>query len=130
MVKRKIINQFLNAFGKRGDNQIIGIVIHCISAIDVAPKKPYDLQLILGVLNHHNVSADYLIDRKGQIYSLIPSDCYAYHAGISIMPTGETTGMNNNQSTVNKITVGIELVGHVQKRYTQKQYDSCAWLCL
>lgn len=127
--KRTIKNKILRYHGNRKDHKIIGIIIHYISAINIAPKDPYNLDKIIGIFNDYKVSADYLIDRQGVIYKLVPEGRYSYHAGISKMPTGEGTPTPSGKTSVNRITAGIELVATHTSGYTKEQYESCAWLC-
>ena len=124
----KINKRYVDSHGPRGQNKIIGIVIHCISAIEVDKNDPYNIDKIFNILKKHFVSSDYLIDREGHIFKLTPPKRYAYHSGISQMPTGECVFMNNNEPCVNKITIGIELIGIISKDFTKAQYEACAWL--
>ena len=69
-------------------------------------------------------SADYLIKRQGQRYSLTPIGKYAYHAGISRY-TLDRVYINNE---VSQVLLGVELECLDQESPTFEQVDSLAEL--
>jgi AmpD protein len=110
-----MVERFVQYYRKR-TNQVIGIVIHYMG-IEKAP-----IDLCIKIFNDRKVSADYMIDLDGTIYKLIPDGNYSYHAGESIMPTGESALTSTGKKTVNQITVGIELMGTINTLFTDAQY--------
>lgn len=91
---------------------IDGIVIHYISAVNILPDDPFDLDVILDVFKRYKVSAHYLIDREGVPIELVPLPKIAWHAGRSRM---------NGRDRCNNWTVGIELMGGKDFDYTDDQ---------
>jgi N-acetylmuramoyl-L-alanine amidase len=71
-------------------------------------------------------SADFLINRLGDIYQLTSRQHHAYHVGVA-----EWHGLRNDRSLLNELLVGIEMESHEtnQPRYTDLQLISCAALC-
>lgn len=67
------------------------------------------------------VSAHYVLDRDGTVYSVVPEEKRAWHAG-----AGSFAGMTD----LNNITVGIELVYKPGEKYRKAQIDSLVELCL
>jgi N-acetylmuramoyl-L-alanine amidase len=65
------------------------------------------------------VSAHYLISEEGQVYSLVPENKRAWHAGISAWEND--VGLNNN-------SIGIELVNSGDKSFSSAQMTALAIL--
>ena len=114
-----------DCYGERpSDAKINAVVIHFISAEKVRPNNPYDLKSILAIFRGElgtggvKSSAHYLIDREGQVFSLVDEDKRAWHAGYSKMP-GST-----GKEGVNDFSIGIELVRRSVDPPTANQYDS------
>lgn len=112
--------------------EVNGIVIHYFSAINANPEMWDDVETCLDlfidlnspgperglVMNPDNTprfyaSAHYLIDRGGQIYSLVDESLEAYHAGKS-----EWKGRSN----LNSWTLGIEFIATHDSGFTDEQY--------
>jgi N-acetylmuramoyl-L-alanine amidase len=66
------------------------------------------------------VSAHYLIDEAGNIYSLVPEDKRAWHAGISSW---------NGRQDINSASIGIEISNRQHQPYTPEQLLSLTLLC-
>jgi N-acetyl-anhydromuramyl-L-alanine amidase AmpD len=99
------------------------IVIHYISAVKIAPCRPFTLARILKIFCDFGVSSHYLIRRNGAVLRLVPEEKKAWHAGGSIMPG------QDKRTAVNDFSIGIELVATPDSGFTQKQYSACARLC-
>jgi len=89
-----------------------GLVIHFISAKNILPNDPFNLDAIMGIFKQYGVSANYLIRRDGTIIELIPKLFKSYHAGKSIM---------NGRKGCNNFTIGVELEGGTDFPYTDEQ---------
>jgi AmpD protein len=98
------------------------VVLHFISAINIKPQAPYNLDAILSIFRGEHapgaekVSSHYLIHREGQVFRLVPEDARAWHAGPSRMPPPD------QREGVNDFSIGIELVGSVLEPFTDEQY--------
>ena len=83
------------------------VVIHAMSAINVYPRNPFSIKKCIEIFIDYEVSAHYIIDRKGRIYHLVPEEKKAWHAGVA--------GMND-------ISIGIELMGSETVPFEEAQY--------
>jgi len=108
-----------NCYSKRKMKNVDGAAIHFISAKNVEPNNPFDLDAILDIFKKYKVSAHYLIRRDGTQIELIPEGYKAYHAGKSIM---------NGREDCNSFTIGIELEGGSLWPYADEQIISLAEL--
>lgn len=72
-----------------------------------------------GVICSSGGHANYVISRDGDIYRIVPHQYMSAHAGKS---------MWNGERNLNKISVGIELVGYHYGTITNQQYKSLGWL--
>lgn len=99
------------------------VVIHYISAVNVDPLRPFDLELILDIFCTYGVSSHYLIDRGGKIYRLVPEEMKAWHCGPSRMP------LPDDRLGVNDFSIGIELMGGERRQFNAPQYIALARLC-
>lgn len=70
-------------------------------------------------------SADFLIDRLGNIEQLVPVGYYTFHCG-----PGRWHNFTNDRDFLNEALVGIEMESHASNtpRYTDAQLISCAHL--
>jgi len=115
--------------GRRAD--IDTIVVHYISAVNINPDDPFNLEQILdllrkpiqykaddGQVNSVRVSAHYLISRQGEIYKLVDEQNVAWHAGVSSL-RGRQIG-----NSCNDFSIGIELMGGKNFDYTDEQYQA------
>ncbi len=116
---------------------IKGLTIHFISAINVEPSNPFDMQVIYNLLCDLNrpkdlrefypncagakrlyASYNELIGRNpGEDLLLAPYGKEVYHAGKSI---------HKGESGVNKFMPGIALVGTKESGFTDWQYERLA----
>lgn len=113
----KIIKQHLqaNCYSRHEMRSVNGIVYHFISAKNITPDDPFNIDTILRILERYNFSAKYLIDRDGTVYELVPGLHRAYHAGKSRM---------NGRDYCNNFTIGVEFVGGTDYPYTDEQIIS------
>ena len=82
------------------------IMIHFTSAVVEHPDDPYNMSYIRQTFVDYELSIHYVIDRDGTIYSYIPEDRVAWHAG-----KGEYAGDEKYTNAMNKYAIGIELLG-------------------
>ncbi len=115
-----------------------GVVVHYFSAKNVDPEHQYELEACRNLfldLNRskierkfymhgdkwpHNrmyASAHLLIDRGGETWRLVEYAHQAYHAGASIL---------NGRKSCNRWTLGIELIGTIDSKFTSEQYRELA----
>ncbi|MCF7970332.1 MAG: 1,6-anhydro-N-acetylmuramyl-L-alanine amidase AmpD [Methylococcaceae bacterium] len=104
------------------------IVIHCISLPEGQFDTPYIDQLFTNQLKatehvsfaeicHLEVSSHILIKRNGAIKQYVPFDQRAWHAGVSCY---------KGREKCNDFSIGIELEGTIDTRYTEIQYQQLA----
>jgi len=108
-----------NCYSKNSMKKIMGAVIHYISAVNVLPEDPFNMEAILNIFKEYKLSAHFLIDRDGTPMELVPLPMTAWHAGRSMM---------NGRTRCNNFTVGIELVGGKDFEYTPEQIATCKHL--
>jgi N-acetyl-anhydromuramyl-L-alanine amidase AmpD len=106
-----------------GHGEVDTVVIHYISAVNVDPRRPYDLGLILKIFCDFGVSSHYLITRRGRILRLVPEEMKAWHTGPSVMPAPD------NRTGVNEFSIGIELMATEDSGFAKSQYISLISLC-
>lgn len=96
-----------------------GIVLHFISAINVTPEDPFNMETCRKILEDYSFSYHELIGRDGEIWQLVPepdAGLYkAYHAGKS-----EYKGKKN----WNNFAVGMCFAGTKDSGFTDAQYES------
>ena len=66
------------------------------------------------------LSAHFLIDRRGRVTQFVPTDRAAFHAGASRW---------RGRAGCNDFSVGVELIGDGERAFTTRQYESLARLC-
>jgi AmpD protein len=71
-------------------------------------------------LEGRELSAHFLVDRRGRATQFVPTDRAAYHAGASRW---------RGREGCNDFSVGIELIGDAKRDFTARQYASLARLC-
>jgi len=110
----KIIKNHLPSFcySKNKIKSVDGLVVHFISAKNILPSDPFNLEAIMGIFKQYGVSANYLIRRDGTTIELVPDLHKSYHAGKSIM---------NGREGCNGFTIGVELEGGTDFSYTDEQ---------
>ena len=106
-------------YSSRKMSSIDGALVHFISAKNVLPDDPFNIDAIIQIFEDYKLSAHYLIDREGEVIELVPGRHKAYHAGYSRM---------NGRNGCNSFTMGIELVGGSDWPYTDKQVFACGEL--
>lgn len=107
------------------------VVVHYISALNIAPDEPFNLQKVLDLLQKPieykapdgqpksvKVSAHYLVTREGDVHKLVDEDKVAWHAGRSDLHGRKIRGGCNDFS------IGIELMGGKNFDYTDAEYDA------
>lgn len=114
--KFSFMNKLLTEFCKKveGKRDISFLVIHHTEAVSIDEAR--------NLYQKHEVSAHYLIDEEGEIYSLVDECDVAYHAGISYWRGVD--GLNSS-------SIGIELVCNdaCECGYTDKQMNALIELC-
>ena len=99
-------------YSKNKMQSIDGAVIHFISAKNILPDDPFNLEAIMGIFKKYKVSAKYLIRRDGTVIELVPDNHKAYHAGYSRM---------NGRDGCNSFTDSFELEGGTGFDYEDDQ---------
>ena len=66
------------------------------------------------------VSAHFIVDRRGRITQFVACDQRAWHAGVSLW---------QGRSACNDFAIGIEMIGDEQQPFTAAQYRETARLC-
>ena len=92
------------------------VIIH--SCYDALGDDPYSIDGILAEFRIYKVAPHYLIGRDGAVYRLVVDQDIAWHAGVSEMPDSRTS--------VNKFSLGIELVNLKTNTPTEAQYIALA----
>jgi N-acetyl-anhydromuramyl-L-alanine amidase AmpD len=110
-------------WSERDSETVDTVVIHYMSAIDINPLLPYEMEKIIGIFCDYGVSSHFIIDRDGICYQLVPEEKKAWHSGGSIMPEPD------NRRNVNDFSVGIELLATDTSGFTRKQYETLILLC-
>ncbi|WP_010281907.1 N-acetylmuramoyl-L-alanine amidase [Bacillus timonensis] len=85
--------------------EITHLMIHFISNAGVNPADPYNVEDVYSIFEEYGLSVHYLIDREGTIYSLVPEDRVAYHAG-----KGSLSDFPEYENKMNEYSIGIELL--------------------
>ncbi len=109
-------------YTKAASRRVDTVVIHYLSGINVDRSRWSDPNLCLEILRRYRVSAHYLIDRAGAVYTLVDERNIAWHAGGSIMPAPD------NRRGVNRFSIGIELIATHTSGFTDAQYTALATL--
>jgi N-acetyl-anhydromuramyl-L-alanine amidase AmpD len=105
-------------------NVVDHLVLHFCSDVVAHPEYPYDIDRQIEIFRHAPASANYLIDRAGTIYRLVPEDRAAWHAGVGHLPWDPAIrSMNQRAIGIEMFAVGspadMRLFG-----ITQAQYDA------
>jgi len=101
-----------SCYTDRDMKSVDGIVTHFISAKNILPDDPFNLDAIIQIFKDDKLSAHYLIDRDGTRIELVPPPKIAWHAGRSRM---------NGRDRCNNFCLGYELVGGTNSPYTADQ---------
>jgi len=99
-----------------GSDDIVpqAIVLHYISAINVDPDNPFDMDKCRKILEDYSFSYHYMIGREGELWQLAPETKRAFHAGKS-----EYKGKTN----WNQFSIGLCFIGTDTSGFTDDQYD-------
>ena len=113
----KIIKKHLPSYcySRNKIKSVDGAVVHFVSAVNILPDDPFNLDAIMGIFKKYHVSAKFLIRRNGDILELVPGLHKSHHAGYSRM---------NGRDRCNDWTIGIELEGGTNFPYTDEQMAS------
>ncbi|HWR97351.1 MAG TPA: 1,6-anhydro-N-acetylmuramyl-L-alanine amidase AmpD [Candidatus Methanoperedens sp.] len=115
----------------RGGAVVDMVVIHHITC-PPGCFDPADVEaLFLGTLDAakhpayrevegRELSAHFLVDRRGRVTQFVPTDRAAFHAGASRW---------RGRAGCNDFSVGIELIGDADHAFTARQYAALARLC-
>ncbi len=79
------------------------IVVHFCSDVIAHPDHPYDINRQIEIFRHAPASANYLIDRDGTVYRLVPETRVAWHAG------GGHLSWDPALKSMNQQAIGIEM---------------------
>jgi len=88
-----------------------GAVVHYISAKNINPNDPFNVNAAIDILKNIRLSYKGLITREGEYIELVPENFKQYHAGYSIM---------NGREDCNSFTNGYALIGGSAWEY---EYD-------
>ncbi|MCH8872231.1 N-acetylmuramoyl-L-alanine amidase [candidate division KSB1 bacterium] len=110
-------------------SEVDTIVVHYISAVNLAPEDPFNLEKILDLLRKPieyktqdgqpksvKVSAHYVVTREGDVHRLVNEENVAWHAGRSNLRQRHVNG------SCNDFSIGIELVGGKNFDYPDAEY--------
>lgn len=86
--------------------KITHVVIHFISNAYNNQKNPYEIEDIYSIFKKYEVSSNYVIGRDGEIYTFVPENRVAYHAG-----SGKLLDYPEYENRLNHYSIGIELLG-------------------
>ncbi len=81
------------------------VMLHYTSNALQNPSHPMEVDKVLDIFKRYKVSAHYLIDRDGSIYSLVAENRIAFHAGKGVLKHDSST-----QNVLNGQSIGIELM--------------------
>lgn len=96
------------------NRDIYAVILH--SSYNSLEGDKYNTDAIIDIYKSYEVGAHYIIDRGGTIIQLVEEKNIAYHAGVSSLPNGETD--------VNRVSIGIEIITHIDEEPMEKQYDA------
>ncbi len=96
------------------------IVLHFSSNVIADPENPCDAAAVRQIFTDQEVSANYLVDRDGAVWCLIPEDRCAWHAG-----AGTWRGEERLTNKMNLYSFGIEMVA-VGSQKDMAQYLTAA----
>ncbi|MBB3188579.1 N-acetylmuramoyl-L-alanine amidase [Microbacter margulisiae] len=105
-------------FRHMSNRKIDVVVIHSTYYVG---KDTFSVAGVLSQFRRYNVASHYLIDRKGNIYRLVPEADEAYHAGKSILPA-------NRRVNLNATSIGIELINTPSTPPDNRQYKALVTL--
>jgi N-acetyl-anhydromuramyl-L-alanine amidase AmpD len=80
------------------------VMLHFSSDVVAHPEAPYDLDRVIATYGG-KASANYLIDREGNVYRLVKENRVAWHAGKGVLPWAPY-----HTNTLNSYSIGIEMM--------------------
>ena len=101
------------------EREIDIIVIHSSHALGT---DTFNVDGVISLYNRYSVGAHYLIARDGEIYKLADENSIAFHAGESTLPT------DPSRHSLNKSSIGIEIINSPISGPTEAQYEALAML--
>lgn len=105
-------------YSDRPEGSIIDtIVLHSMFNVHPECGESFDVKACAMVLGKFEVSAHYLIGRRGELVCLVPEEKQAWHAGESVLPA-------DGRSKLNQTSIGIELIANYESGYTDLQYET------
>lgn len=104
------------------------VMIHFMSAVNLTPDDPYDVDRNIGILKEYGVSANYLIARDGTVYRLVPDDKAAAHAGRPQDDRPEYRNMNRRSIGIELLAVGSkqDMTGGTPAMMSEAKYEAFA----
>lgn len=108
------------------DERPAGIVIDTLilhSMYNPEAPFPFALEACKQLLDRHEVSAHYLIDREGIVARCVAETDKAWHAGVSRHPV-------DDRENVNDFSIGVELIADNLSGYSIPQFQSLLGLTL
>ncbi len=118
-----VLHNKIHLWSERQEKRVDTVIIHYISAVEILPDDPYNLEAIIKIFCDLAVSSHYIIDREGIVRQLVPEEKKAWHCGHSIMPEPDS------REGVNEFSIGVELIATKESGFTDKQYNSLGLLC-
>jgi|HubBroStandDraft_6_1064221.scaffolds.fasta_scaffold329013_2 N-acetyl-anhydromuramyl-L-alanine amidase AmpD len=88
----------------RGSRPVEYVMLHFSSDVVAHPEAPYNLDRVIATYGNA-ASANYLIDREGNVFRLVKEDRVAWHAGKGALPWPPY--LTNN---LNSYSIGIEMM--------------------
>lgn len=106
----------------RPDSIIDTIIIHSMFQSELHGSEQFSPQECVNLLISYGFSTHYLIGRSGEIIQSVHRATQAWHAGKSRMPQPD------GREKVGRFSIGIEMIGNKEDGFTEKQYESLAWV--
>ncbi len=100
-----------------GVRMVDTVVVHTAHSEE---GEPYEPKNVYNIFKRYNVTPHYMIGRDGTIYKMADENDLAHHAGISRMKDG--------RESVNRFSIGVELINSKTDYPTRAQYVSLARL--
>ncbi len=100
-----------------GNRSVDTVVVHTAHSVE---GEPYEPKNVYNIFKKYSVTSHYLIGRDGVIYKLADENDLAHHAGVSKMADG--------RESVNRFSIGIELINSKIDYPTRAQYIALAKL--
>ncbi len=114
IIKRPISSGYRHQSARNIDT----VVLH--SAFAKGEPNPYDPEAVIRLFRQYSVSAHYVIARDGVVYQLVEEHSVSFHAGRSLMSDG--------RRSVNRFSIGIEIINNFEDSPTEAQYTSLGLL--